>query len=344
MNIHAASAVFPSGPGMALAATAMATRMTLHRQHPFYVDRCGQRVQAAFFPEPAGFGVERWAALAQAALQDLNAQCPAALAAGRIVLWLVLPQAARPGVPAGLAAHLAQVCRAGPFTLHRGNVAYGGHAAAVHALQDAGQALRDQRCEAALVLALDSWLHPDALQWLEGEGLLHAAGRRHSSGMQRNPYGRIPAEGAAAVLLSAQPGGWCRLAGLGLADEAIVRTDTRPCTGLAQTQAAQRALQGLQSLSEGTRIAQLVSDMNGEAYRADQFGFTALRIAPHLRAGWQQSAPALVTGDLGTATSLTHVALCAHALRESSGEDAAPALLLSGSDDALRAAVLLCPA
>jgi 3-oxoacyl-[acyl-carrier-protein] synthase I len=346
MNIIAASCIFPSGPGMALAGTALAAKMPLNRKHPFYVDRCGDLVRASYFPEPKTFDIARWTALVNAALQDLRTQQPVPQTGEPKIthysLWLVVPPATRSGVPDNLAEQLLAACAEGPFVFESVHIVEGGHAAPVQALHSATlwlAAAPISHSRAAVVVAVDSWLHPNALDWLETQELLHNASKIYKGQARRNPYGFIPGEAAAAVMVSSTGPAWCSIIGAGATAEPVLRTDPRPCTGLGWTQAAQSALA---TLPEDCKISLIMSDLNGEPYRADQFGFTALRISERLIDNWERYTPALVTGDVGTATALVHVALSANILRQKDqGMPQQTHLLLSSSDDSLRAAMVL---
>jgi 3-oxoacyl-[acyl-carrier-protein] synthase-1 len=72
----------------------------------------------------------------------------------------------------------------------------------------------------------------------------------------------------------------------------------------------------------------------------DQFGFTALRISERLCEDWQRHTPALISGDVGSASALLHVALSANLLRRPENRTQTH-LLLSSSDDSLRSALVL---
>lgn len=320
--------------------------MPLNRKHPFYVDRCGDLVRASYFPEPKAFDIARWAALVKAALYDLHAQQPVHKPREPQIthysLWLVVPPAARAGVPDNLAVQLLAACAEGPFVFDSVHTVQGGHAAPVQALHSAKLSLSGvstTQGRAAVVVAVDSWLHPDALDWLETQELLHNAGKTYKGQARRNPYGFVPGEAAAAVMLGSAGAPWCTILGAGATAEPVLRTDPRPCTGLGWTQAAQSALA---TLPDDCKISHIMSDLNGEPYRADQFGFTALRISERLVDNWERYTPALVTGDVGTATALVHVALSANILRQKDqGMPQQTHLLLSSSDDSLRAALVL---
>lgn len=346
MNIVAASCVFPSGPGIDLAEIALTSTLSLNRKHPFYVDATGVPILASFFPEPKLFDRTRWIALAAAALDDLYLQLSLSdqesAASTEYILYLVIPAETRAGVPHSLSAHLLEAIQGRPFTFSDTRIVKGGHAAGVQAINSASLALQQNpqgRTQIAIVLAVDSWLHPDALAWLEKEDLLHNAGRACKGARSPNPYGRVPGEAAAAVMLCLAGPAWCKIEGAAAADEPVLRTDTRPCTGLAWTKATNEATA---TLSKAQKITHIFSDLNGEPYRADQFGFTILRLSDRLESHWQRHTPALVSGDVGSATALLHVALSAHLLRRvDRGQPSQHHLLLSSSDDHVRAALVL---
>lgn len=162
---------------------------------------------------------------------------------------------------------------------------------------------------------------------------------------------------------------WASLLACASAEEAFLRGDDRPCTGQGLTQAGRLALENVSqqgaktSLWNASRstpafVDRLSTDLNGEPYRADEFGFAWLRLAPWLREGCERVTPALSSGDLGSASALTHLALAAYGLRARSRPDAETRafnsalnspppgahLVLASSDDRLRAAFVLAPA
>lgn len=324
---------------MVLADAALRTLKGVISAHPFYVDCNGEWVSVSRFKQPATFGIERWIELAQAALADLYEQVPRNLPSSlkTCALRLVVPPANRPGVPEDLASILLKKLPAGPLKFHDVRIVHGDHAAAIKEVQ--------RYCNTSanrgplVLLTVDSWLHSDSLLWLECQNLLHGAGKKIKTEIWRNPYGRIPGEGAAAILIADGVQGWCQIKGCGSADERVLRTDDIPCTGLGWTNAARQALS---TLPLNQQITHIMTDLNGEMYRADQFGFTTLRLGNRLKDGWERYTPSLVTGDLGTATSLVHMALSASFLKSKEyWEGAATHLLLSCSDDALRGAIIL---
>jgi 3-oxoacyl-[acyl-carrier-protein] synthase-1 len=92
-------------------------------------------------------------------------------------------------------------------------------------------------------------------------------------------------------------------------------------------------------LDERLPVASLTHDLSGEPYRADEYGFTALRLANRLSTDHQRRIPALASGDLGAASAVAHTALAAWACHRR--PDGAAHLILASSDDPLRGAVVL---
>ena len=182
----------------------------------------------------------------------------------------------------------------------------------------------------------------EALHWLDLQGLLHGASTPLHGQLRRNAYGRVPGEGAAAIALGASvqlaPASWARLLGCATALEPVTHTSPRPCTGLGLTQAARQAIEQARTHSPAP-VGQLIADLNGEPYRADQFGFAALRLGRAFTPDWQRSVPALASGDLHSASALAHVALAAYGQwRRPQGTHI---LVLASSDDTLRGAAVL---
>lgn len=338
--IVAAGCTFPSGPGLGLAEVALRTHTCLTILHPHVVDACGRRVRGAFF-RPRSAPAQRWVALADAAMRDLSIHLPAGidpfLQRRAVPLWLVLSESGRPGRPPTVEAALDAVLA--PHWPQR-HVVRGGHAACAEALA-AAQAWMEAHATPALVLAIDSAWPADTLAWLEAQHLLHGAHQAYRGRPRANPYGHIPGEGAAALLL-APPGlapGWSRVAGLGRANEPLTVASDGPCIGAGLTTAARAAL-GCSQQTIAEPIPTVIHDANGEPYRADEFGFTALRITEHLAPGWQRLTPALASGDLMSASLATHLAIAAWRMHRHPAH-AHPTLVLASSDDPARAAVLL---
>jgi len=124
------------------------------------------------------------------------------------------------------------------------------------------------------------------------------------------------------------------------AAEPITSSSPRPCTGAGLTEAARRAV-AVAGLGKG-QVQRIVTDLNGEPYRGDEYGFTALRMSDVLVEDYLRITPALASGDVGAATSILQISLAAWEAREH--PEVGVQLLLSSSDETLRGAVLVAPA
>jgi 3-oxoacyl-[acyl-carrier-protein] synthase-1 len=343
--ILGAACAFPSGPSLELADAAVRSQLSLLQYHPIYRDCAGSAPRISCFPDASAFDASRWHVLARHALAQLTqALIPQwhALHTAPRLLWLVLPDAARPGMPPGLVEQVGAAVQHELWPWQHIHLVCGGHAAGIAALVAARQALHAQPDALAVVLAVEAGLGHEALHWLDLQGLLHGASTPLHGQLRRNAYGRVPGEGAAAIALGASvqlaPASWARLLGCATALEPVTHTSPRPCTGLGLTQAARQAIEQARAHSPAP-VGQLIADLNGEPYRADQFGFAALRLGRAFTPDWQRSVPALASGDLHSASALAHVALAAYGQwRRPQGTHI---LVLASSDDTLRGAAVL---
>ncbi|MBY4767615.1 beta-ketoacyl synthase [Burkholderia ambifaria] len=347
--IVAASCIFPSGPRIELADTAVRAQLAQLQRHPDYVDGAGEPVRGSFFPGERPFDSARWGLLAREALDqvmvDLVRRGHEALHGRVRWLWIVLPESAlRPGLPSDLVERVKASVQDVAGTWTEILIRKGGHAAGVAAIEEAVERLEADPSALAVVLGVESGLGHDALMWLDARSLLHGAHRAYRGRLRAEPYGRVPGEGAAAVALSGRlaPGGksWARLLGVGHAHEPHTHDSGKVCIGAGLSQAVRVALdQGQESSAD--QVGWISIDLNGEPYRADQFGFAALRLADALAPGWQRVIPALASGDLASASAVAHVALAAYGMSRRPRQ--ANHLVLSSSDDPLRGAVIIGP-
>ena len=65
------------------------------------------------------------------------------------------------------------------------------------------------------------------------------------------------------------------------------------------------------ALPEGTLVSDVYCDMNGEPYRADEYGFTCLRTREHFACASNFTAPADCWGDVSAAGGVLHLVLAA---------------------------------
>lgn len=347
LRVLAIGACTPVGGNARATAAAVRAGLCGFVEHDYLVDDAGEpmRVARVASIDAELQGPERLVALLAPALDEVLIDVRAA-PQGRIGVAVALPPP-RPGGPgaapgqdpdAGPAAQAVRVlCRTrlgerlGPFQAFPS-----GHAGGFQALDQARAWLRAGQAEAVIVAGVDSYLAPLTLEWLEAEGQLHGAG------LTNNAYGFVPGEAAGALLLasaaadpasgsgsaSAAAPAWAELLAVGLGRETRLNKSDGVCVGEGLTQALRHALD---EVATQGMIDNVVCDMNGEAYRADEYGFSGLRVRDRLRDPTDFLAPADCWGDVGAAGAPLHLLLAASAGRK--GHAKGPLSLLWGSSD-----------
>jgi 3-oxoacyl-[acyl-carrier-protein] synthase-1 len=180
-----------------------------------------------------------------------------------------------------------------------------GHSAGLMALDAGCRLLQDGVAEFCLIGGVDSTLHPDTLEWIEDCDQLHKPA---------NAWGLIPGEAAGFCLLctgrSAERHGLPvlgKVVAVATAhEENRIKTDT-VCIGKGLTDAVRKVLPA--EAASGPIIDGIICDLNGEPYRADEFGFLMARTGEWFRNGPDFLAPADCWGDVGAASGPLFVAL-----------------------------------
>lgn len=340
MHLLAFGASTPIGRDAWSSAAAVRAGVAGFRQHPYMVDRAGEPMRVAPAPwlDVDLTGVERFEALLYPALDQAVAPLQGSPPL-RAALALGLP-APRPGFPAGSAQRLgARVAERYGRLLDASARFDCGHAAALVGLDAALRKLRHDELDVCIVAGVDSYLEPETLEWLESREQLHGAGALNDA------WGFVPGEGAGAVLLAGERGVAAlgvqrrhgRLLGVGLAFEPKTIDSGEVCLGAGLT-AALRAT--LDALPRGLRVSDVYCDMNGEPYRADEFGFSGLRVGTVFESLSDFVAPADCWGDVGAAGVPLHLTLAAVAQAKRYAHGAL-ALVFASSPSGERAAALL---
>jgi 3-oxoacyl-[acyl-carrier-protein] synthase-1 len=274
------------------------------------VDTAGEPMRVAMAPwlDIDLRGVERLEALLFPAIDQalepvvLNPATPLKLA---IALGLPSP---RTGLPKDLLREIsARITRRYGRYFSATATFPAGHAAGLLALDAACKKLVERTLDACVVAGVDSYLEPETLEWLEDCGQLHSAGPLN------NAWGFIPGEAAGALLvMRASITSKVRLhplatvLGTGIAHEPKrIKTET-VCIGEGLTRAFRGALATLPS---GAKVTDVYCDMNGEPYRADEYGFTCLRTSESFESAPDFVAPADCWGDVAAAGAPLHVML-----------------------------------
>jgi 3-oxoacyl-[acyl-carrier-protein] synthase-1 len=320
--------------GLVAETTAAAIRAGICRvrEHPFLVDAMGEPLPCGMDArlDPYQVGPARMAALASASFEEICVKLGPAPVAGAPLI-LVLPET-RPGLDQDEEFELLQRVRSfiGTFRLEVGPRGHAGSLAALaraHDLLGAGAPL-------VVVLAVDSYLDPETLRWLD-------ASRRLRGSVVRGAFS--PGEASAALALVAspprhpQPRGMAIVSGIGVASERR-SNDDEGVLGEGLTEALRRAAAGLHLPDEA--VDDLYGDINGERQRSDDWGFSQLRFPGLARRPTDYHLFTDLCGDVGAATGALSCVLAVRAWER--GYSAGPrALVWAGSDTGLRAAAIL---
>ncbi len=326
--------------GLAPEPSAAAVRAGISRveEHPYLVDATGQPVRGAYdrrLDEELPC-LERMAALAEHALAQLvvRLQLRGELS---LPLLLALPEV-RPGFgPADeqqLERRLARVH--GALRFHSVRTVSRGHAGALEALHMAAQFVSASAEGICVVGGVESWFEPRTLAWLSRNGQLMRSDARSAF---------YPGEGACFVVVASQAArrhlglrSLAILRGTGAATEhAPIKVD-RDNLGVGLADAVGQACRGLGSV--GGLVDEVYCDINGERYRAEEWGLAILRTHQWFRDPTGYVAPAGQWGDLGAATG-TALAMLAIAAWQRGYARGPLAILIAGSEAGRRGAVLL---
>ncbi|PRP93713.1 hypothetical protein [Enhygromyxa salina] len=284
-------------------------------------------------------GVERLLPLANSALEEVAYKLAAAPRPyrGHVDLWLSLPDA-RPGLSEseviGAAQTLVAGLRAAGTQQLRAEIVGRGHAGIACAIERALQESARGVDVLTVVLGVDSYLHPDTLVWLERNRLCGPDSRS----------GFAPGEAAGCLVLASTGlrktlGLPCLavVGGVATAREHRLPGSETGSFGEGMTQAVLGALAGLRLPAEAVDMT--FSDINGERYRSEEWGFVALR-APEAFRSPNYVAPADCWGDVGAASGalLSVLAVRSWARNYAAGPRA---LVITGSTGGLRGAILL---
>lgn len=309
-------------------------------RHPYMIDETGRPMQAAIAPwlDIELQGCERFEALLLPAIEQALESAVADRADVRMALALALPST-RPGLPDDLDAYLRDdIARRFGDRFPAIGLFDAGHAAGLMALSAAMRRMAEGGFDACVVAGVESYLAPATLEWLEKTEQLHGAGALN------NAWGFVPGEAAGAVLLAVEsvvervgdtPSAEVLCVGLGF-EQNRIRTPT-VCVGDGLSVAFREGLGGLPA---GAKVTDVYCDMNGEPYRADEYGFACLRTKDHFVSASDFVAPADCWGDVSAASAPLGLALSAVASAKNYA--AGPyAFLWASSDSGQRGAALL---
>lgn len=337
LAVVAVGARTPVGLAAESSAAAVRARISRLREYPF-IAPTGELVVVG---ADAGLdlkleGRERLPPLALGAMREVADKLGSAALRTVTRLSLVLP-AARPGFGEADAAwvvdELASRLQSAGIALAI-EIAGRGHAGVIAAIDRIMQASTPHDSSLNLIVGVDSYLHPDTLMWLEHERMLAGPDARG---------GFVPGEAAGCLALAAPSlrrrlclPALTRLTSVGVARESRLRDSPTGSLGLGMTTAVEAALA---SVADDAAVDAVYTDLNGERYRSEEWGFVSMRIGGAL-GGCDYTAHTDCWGDIGAATGALATVVAAQSWRR--GYARGPrALVATGSFDGLRGAMLL---
>lgn len=339
VEVVAAGARTPVGLTAESSAAAVRAGISRYAEFPF-VDPRGEPVVVAAdgLLGPKLEGRDRLVPMAESVLEEIEAKIDQKiLYGGRLSMLLALPET-RPGFSEGDAAwvanSLAARIRAKTSSAHV-EIAGRGHAGAIRAVEQAVHECSESRDNLFLVVGVDSYHHTDTFAWLEHSRRFAQPGVRS---------GFTPGEGAGCLaLMSAGLRRRLRLPQLAIvegartAQERHLRDSSTGSFGVGMTQAVEGAVAELDLPRDG--INDLYTDINGERYRSEEWGFVALR-TPSVWKSTRYRAPSDCWGDVGAAFGALGGILALRAFAR--GYARGPrAMVIAGSDGGLRGVMLL---
>ena len=340
LEVVAVGARTPVGYTAESSAAAVRASISRYAEYPF-IDVRGEPVVVAAdgLLEPKLEGRARLWPLLESVLGEVEERLgPEGLQGSRLRVLLALPEA-RPGFSDDDAAWISNAMEVGirgRTAQVRVELAGRGHAGALQAVEQAVRQYSEGQDSLFLVVGADSYHHAETFTWLERSRRFAQPGIRG---------GFTPGEGAGCLAL-AGPGLRRRLRlpqlavvrGIHTAQERQLRHSETGSFGVGMTQAVEGALKGL-DVPHGGLVDDLYTDINGERYRSEEWGFVALR-TPSVWKSTRYRAPSDCWGDVGAASGALGGVLAVRAFAR--GYARGPlTMVLAGSDGGLRGAMLL---
>jgi 3-oxoacyl-[acyl-carrier-protein] synthase I len=211
------------------------------------------------------------------------------------------------------------------------------HDGALTALTAIRSWLTSEEPRSAILCAVDSWLDDARLDELEARGRVRT--RSVAQGM-------IPGEGAGIILFanrawvtSTKSSVLARLIGIGVGVEPQPWFTEQPCAATGLTTALRAAFS---ESGESLRADRTWCDLNGEAWRVDEWMYAYIRTVNNQPEPLRLIHPADLWGDIGAASGALLLAMAAHTLHRSAQREAA--LIWCAADTSgARAAAVLAP-
>jgi 3-oxoacyl-[acyl-carrier-protein] synthase I len=328
--------------GLSALATAAAVRAGIAgmARHPFLVDKMAAPMVVCANPSlPIELGgIDRLLQLAvPPAMEALRPVLERARTPPAVSVLVALPEE-RPGTPSHLKSSFAErfsAALAGRIKVQDLVCQSLGHAGGFWCMEQALSLLRSNKSRFCLVGGIDSYLARETLEWLDSLEQLHS---------ETTIWGFCPGEAGGFCLLASRdvasglnPESGVELVAAASATEANpIKTDT-VCVGQGLSDAFARTLAHVPA---DDRVAHTICDMNGEPYRANEYGFAVLRSPRKFGDDADFQAPADCWGDVGAASGPLFVTLATISAHK--GYAPGPLTFLwASSEHGLRASALL---
>lgn len=209
-------------------------------------------------------------------------------------------------------AYLSRLIEVVPFPISYENtdVVCIGHAGTIVAISRAGMMITKMGMERVIILAVDSYLDPLTLDWLVELGRLKDA---------ENPVGLIPGEAGACIMVESLASSRRRRAvAHALVEEPALGSEENhyfsgeKSQGVALADVMSRAL--LQSAVSAPFRGDVISDLNGEEWRAYEMACARVRLAGQLDGEANLTFPASSLGEIGSASGAVAICVAARSL------------------------------
>ena len=338
--VAALGACTPVGRDARSSAAAVRSGVSGFTEHPHLVDTVGEPMRVAMAPwlDVNCTGLARFESLLFPAIEQALEPIESQVGENTVALALALP-GDRPGLPRDLEQELRARINETFRNRFKAVAAFQvGHAGGLLGLKAAKEKLDAHVFDACVIAGVDTYVEAATLEWLEVNDQLHGAGPLN------NAWGFIPGEGAGAALimshdaiqrLGAEPLAHVLSAGSGF-EQNRIKTQT-VCIGEGLTAAFREGLAGLPA---GEKVTDVYCDLNGEPYRADEFGFACIRAKEAFESASDFIAPADCWGDVCAAS--TPLALVLSVIASQKSYSNGPyAFVWASSETGERAAALL---
>lgn len=328
--------------GLNTAATTAAVRASIDnfQEHPYMINQEGDPHMLAMVPSVdfSITGSDRYIALSKPAINEALEPLRQLGKIKHVVTAAIALPELRPGLPNDLDEKMVSHIMAQDneyYDIEDVKTASKGHAGGLMALESASRLIETGKCEFCLVGGIDSYIDPDTLDWIEDNEQLH---------IPSNAWGFIPGEAATFCLICSTntankyslPVKAQLVSIFSALENNRIKTET-VCIGEGLTQAVRGAVSGL---PENIKIDYTICDQNGEAYRADEYGFMLCRLSEYFTDPSDYMAPADCWGDVGAASGPLFINLIISAAEK--GYSKGPhTLLWASSEGGERTAALI---